>query len=190
MKNAITLIAIAGIASVVSAQSFSLDIIAPTEVAEGSVFTIEVTGDSDFGTHILSGAFSLTSGSGLIDSMTWTPADWSTFNQDDGYAGNGNYNQVGFGQLILNIPGLDVPGEGSELGGVIGSFQISLVSSGTGVIDIQLLHGDPYTLESINMSKAYGVNYNTTRSNRGFTDLDPVTVNVIPAPSAMALLGL
>ena len=126
MKNAITLIAIAGMASVASAQNFSLDISGPSEVDEGAVFTMTVTGDSDFGTHMLGGGFSLTTGSALISDMSWTPASWSGFNEDGGYAGGGNYGGVVFGQLLLPIPGFDTPAAGSELGGEIGSFQVTL----------------------------------------------------------------
>ncbi|MBL4699074.1 MAG: hypothetical protein JKX70_09610, partial [Phycisphaerales bacterium] len=77
MKSTIALVAIAGFAAAASAQNFSLSISAPTTVVEGAVFTIDITGDADTGTHMLGGGFSLSSGSGLIDNITWTPADWS-----------------------------------------------------------------------------------------------------------------
>ena len=186
MKNALTLIAIAGMASVASAQNFSLTISAPTFVDEGAVFTIDVSGDADIGTHMLGGSFSLSSGSGLISNMTWTAASWSSFNEEDGYSGNGDYGSVVFGQLILpGIPPFDQGAPGSELGGIIGSFQITLVAEGTGDIVFSLNAEDPFTLETIDPSNGDGGN-----SADGNLTLNGATVTVTPAPSALALLGL
>ena len=187
MKNTLTLIAIAGIASAASAQNFSLSIVgAPTTVAEGAVFSFDVTGDADVGTHMLGGAFSMTSGSALISSMTWTPAAWSSFNTDGGYAGNGDYNAVVFGQLIIpGVPPFNVAAPGSELGGVIGTFQVTLAATGSGVIDFALVGESPFSLESIDPATGAGGN-----SSQGQLALNGASVNVTPAPSALALLGL
>ena len=189
MKNALTLIAIAGIASAASAQNFSLSIVdAPTTVAEGAVFSFDVIGDSDIGTHMLGGSFSMTSGSALISSMTWTPASWSAFNTDGGYAGNGDYNAVVFGQLVIaGVPPFDVPAAGSELGGVIGTFQVTLAATGSGLIDFALVGESPFSLESIDPTTGAGAN-----SSQGTLTLNGASVQVgtVPAPSALALLGL
>jgi len=186
MKNALTLIAIAGIASVASAQSFSLTITdAPATVAEGAVFSFDVVGDASVGTHMLGGSFSMTSGSALISSMTWTPASWSAFNTDGGYAGGGDYNAVVFGQLIIpGVPPFNVAAPGSELGGVIGTFQITL-GAGSGVIDFALVGESPFSLESIDPATGAGGN-----SGNGDLTLNGASVTVTPAPSALALLGL
>ena len=102
MKNAVALIAVAGMASVAAAQNFSIDLTpSASSVAEGTSFTVSVYGNADQGTHLLGGEFSLVSGSGLIDSMTWSNAAWSGFNTDGGYAGGGDYNSVIFGQLVI-----------------------------------------------------------------------------------------
>jgi hypothetical protein len=85
-----------------------------SSTVEGGSFTVTVFGDADTGSHLLGGAFGLSSDSALIDSMSWTNAAWSAFNTDGGYAGNGNYNEVIFGQLV--IPGIFPPAPGSELG--------------------------------------------------------------------------
>ncbi len=187
MKNALTLIAIAGIASAASAQNWSLSISnAPATVAEGSVFSFDVIGDSDVGTHMLGGSFSMTSGSALIASMTWTPASWSAFNTDGGYAGNGDYNAVVFGQLVIpGVPPFDVPAPGSELGGVIGTFQVTLVGAGFGDIDFALVGESPFSLETLDPITGAGGN-----SSEGQLALTGATVTVTPAPSALALLGL
>ncbi len=127
----------------------------------------------------------MTSGSGLIDSMTWTPASWSAFNEDAGYAGNGDYNGVVFGQLLLPIPGFDQPAAGSELGSAIGSFEIVL-GAGVGVIDFQLVAASPFTLEAVDVDNGLA----TAQDNTGALTLGAHSVTVTPAPSAMALLGL
>ena len=189
MKNALTLIAVAGIASVASAQNYSLSISgAPATVAEGAVFSFDVIGDSDVGTHMLGGSFSMTSGSALIADMTWTPASWSAFNTDGGYAGNGDYNAVVFGQLVIpGVPPFDQPAPGSELGGVIGTFQVTLVAAGSGVIDFALVGESPFSLETIDPATGAGGN-----SSQGQLALNGASIQVgtVPAPSALALLGL
>ena len=185
MKSTIALVAIAGFAAAASAQNFSLSINAPMEVAEGAVFTIDVIGDADTGTHMLGGGFSLTSGSGLIANIAWTPADWSAFNTDNGYAGNGDHAGVIFGQLLIfGIPGFDVPAEGSALGSSIGTFQITL-GAGFGDINFELNAASPFSLQSYNESDGA-----TSSSADGQLALNGATVTVTPAPSALALLGL
>ena len=185
MKNAVALIAVAGIASVAAAQNFSLSMTpSVTSTGQGGSFTVTVFGDADVGTHFSGGAFALSSDSALIDSMTWSPAAWSAFNTDGGYAGNGNYNEVIFGQLVL--PPVFLPGAGSELGSALGSFQVNLVAEGAGVIDFQLIAstGD-FSLQSVD--SASGALFD---DSNGQLSLGGGSVTVTPAPSALALLGL
>jgi len=185
MKNAVALIAVAGIASVAAAQNFSLSMTpSVSQTVEGGNFTVTVYGDADMGSHILGGAFGLSSDSALIDSMTWSPAAWSAFNTDGGYAGNGNYNEVIFGQLV--IPGIFPPAPGSELGEAIGSFQVNLAASGAGIIDFQLVAstGD-FSLQSVD-----SVSGALADDSQGQLSLGSARVTVTPAPSALALLGL
>ena len=185
MKNAVALIAVAGIASAATAQNFSLSMTpSVSETVEGGSFTVTVFGDSDQGTHLLGGEFVLTSGSGLIDTMTWSNAAWSAFNTDNGYAGNGDYNSVIFGQLV--IPGIFPPAPNSELGQAIGSFQVDLVASGTGMIDFQLVAGGgDFTLQTVD-----SVSGDLFDDRNGQLSLGSGRVTVTPAPSALALLGL
>lgn len=185
MKNAVALIAVAGIASVAAAQNFSLTVVpSTTSVAEGGTFTLSVYGDADQGTHILGGAFSMSSDSALVDSMSWSNAAWSAFNTDGGDAGNGNYNEVIFGQLV--IPGIFPPAAGSELGSLIGSFQVNLAAAGAGIIDFQLnASTGPFSLQSVD-----SVSGNLFDNSNGQLSLGSTRVTVTPAPSALALLGL
>lgn len=182
-------VAIAGLAAAASAQeTFSLSIIgAPTTVDTSmgaATFTLDIVGDSSFGTHYLGGAFTIVSNSSLVTNMTWTPAAWSVFNTDDGYAGNGNYTQTIFGQLVL--PPFFPPNPGSELGALIGSYQVTV--EGDGLLDFSLLGGVPFSLEAVDE-----VTGQTARSLDGILTLNgasTITVGTVPAPSAMALLGL
>ena len=185
MKNAVALIAVAGIASVAAAQNFSLTVVpSTTSVAEGGTFTLSVYGDADQGTHMLGGAFSMSSDSALVDSISWSNAAWSLFNTNGGDAGNGNYNEVIFGQLV--IPGIFPPAAGSELGGLIGSFQVNLAAAGAGLIDFQLnASTGPFSLQSVD-----SVSGNLFDNSNGQLSLGSTRVTVTPAPSALALLGL
>ena len=181
MKNAVALIAVAGIASVAAAQNFSIDLTpSASSVAEGTSFTVSVYGNADQGTHLLGGEFSLVSGSGLIDSMSWSNAAWSGFTTDGGYAGGGDYNSVIFGQLV--IPPIFPPAPGSELGQAIGSFTIS--GEGTGTVNFALTAGSPFTLEAVDSVSG------ATQNDGGAISLGSVDISFVPAPSAMALLGL
>ncbi|HCT45172.1 MAG TPA: hypothetical protein DF699_08165 [Phycisphaerales bacterium] len=186
----IALAAVAGLATVASAGAdFSLTLVPSAmtvDVSGGAAtITIDVIGDSSFGTHMLGGAFTLGSSNALVTDMAWSPASWSSFNTDDGYAGNGNYNQVIFGQLVIpGVPPFDVPAAGSDLGSSIGSFTVTF-DGGSGIVDFGLTAGSPFTLEAIDVNTG-----GTFQSADGSLSLNGASVNVIPAPSAMALLGL
>lgn len=185
----IAIAAIAGFAAAASAgSSFSLSIAGAPMTVDTSMgaatFTVDVIGDSSFGTHMLGGAFSLTSGSSNVLAMAWTPAAWSAFNTDNGYAGGGDYNTVIFGQLVIpGVPPFDQPAPGSELGSAIGSFQITV--EGAGVLDLSLNAASPFSLEVIDL-----VSGTTANSSSGSLNLNGASINLVPAPSAMALLGL
>ena len=187
MKNTVALIAVAGLASVAAAQNFDLTIVSSeTSVANGESFTLTVYGDASAGTHMLGGGFSLNSDSALVGNMSWDSASWDAFPTDGGYAGNGNYNAVIFGQLVIpGVPPFDVPAAGSELGEAIGTFTVTAADSGEGVITFQLGEESPFTLQSIDINS--GLLYDSTA---GELSLGSVDVRVTPAPSALALLGL
>lgn len=186
MKHLVICSALAGLASTAFAQDFSLSLIGPSSVTSNSVFTIDVVGDSSFGTHMLGGGFALEANSNAIDNMTWTPASWSAFNEDsEGYLGGGNYGQVVFGQLLLPIPGFDVPAAGSELGGIIGSFQVTMNSEHWTVIDFNLIASSPFTLEAVDIDNGLS----TAQDVDGQLTLNGLSI-FIPAPSSVALLGL
>lgn len=180
--------AVAGCASLCSAQDFSLTLVPEPVVQDcpdGS-FTLSVYGDSIFGSHLLGGAFGLEIGDGseFITDITWTNAAWSAFNTDGGYAGNGVYNQVVFGQLV--IPGIFPPAPGSENGSLIGSFFVQMDPAiGDFSINFQLVAGSPFTLETVD-----AVTGDTYQSSSGNLTLGSATVSVIPAPGVVSLLGM
>ena len=178
--------AVAGLAAAASAQDFSLTLVPSAMTVDTSMgaatFTVTAYGDASVGTHILGGAFGIAASSGAdtVQDMSWANAAWSAFNTDGGYAGNGNYNQVVFGQLV--IPGIFPPAAGSELGSAIGSFTVTVDGAGTLVLDMTA--GSPFSLESVDAVSG------ATANDGGSASLGSATINVVPAPSAMALLGL
>ena len=185
MNNFVVVCAsVAGLASVAAAQNFSLSLVPNVSTIEpGGAFTLSVYGDADVGTHLLGGAFSLESNGECITSMQWTNAAWSSFNTDGGFAGNGDYNQVVFGQLV--IPGIFPPAPGSELGSLIGTFTVQLDPGlGDVWIDFQLVAGSPFTLETVDAATGQ-----TFQSNGGSLSLGSASVGLIPAPGALTILG-
>lgn len=189
MKNAITLIACAGLTAVASAQDFSITMDGPagTGLSSSSTFTIDVFGDASVGTHLMGGGFlvdAFTTGFEILD-MSWTAAAWSQFNTDDGHAGGGNYNQVIVGQLVIpGVPPFDIPAIGSEIGGLLGSFQIQVGQlTGAWSIDLELIATDPFALEVIDINT--GTSFQSSSGNLTLTGFHAA----VPAPSAFALLG-
>ena len=198
MKNAIKLIAAAGFATVGFASvasagtggTFTLSVVgAPATVdttAGDVVLTFDVTGDATVGTHILGGSYYLRSDSAFVTAMQWTNPSWSAFPTDPGYQGNGNYGQVIFGQLVIvGVPPFDVAAPGSELGGSLGSWQVTIAQGSIGTLDLRIDLGLPFSLETIDMTT--GASY---QNIDGVTVSNGASINLVPAPSAMALLGL
>ena len=186
MKRTATAIALAGFATCVIAQDFSLFFVGPSEVMENSSFQVDVYGDASVGTHILGGSFGINSALNNFEvlGMTWTPADWSAFNTDGGYAGDGNYNSVVFGQLV--IPGIFPPAAGSELGARIGTLDIQTGNFGSfWSIEMSFVAGDPFTLETVDE-----VSGETFQSSNGNLTLGTFSAKFIPAPGSLAMLAM
>lgn len=192
MKNTLALIAVAGIATVASAQSGSLSMTSSAASVDTSgaaaTFTLSVWGDADFGTHIGGGGFALsaTGGAGIVTSMAASVPAWGALGfEDNGAAGDGNYNAVIFGQLIF--PPIIAPSADSALGNgavLLATFSVTAAADSTGTIDWSTADaGGDFVLEIYDEADA-----SFTRLTS--VDFGGVSVNVVPAPSAMALLGL
>ncbi len=188
-KQHIIAMTLAGIAVSVSGHEFSLIVSATaTDIGlSGTYVELNVYGDASVGTHMVGGAFSLSSDSSSITSMRWVPADWSMFNSDGGYAGNGNYNEVVFGQLLIpNAPPFDMPAPGSDLGNLIGTFMVNFLDPGSdGIIDFQLLAGNQFTLEVID--EHIGEFYNDLGND---LELGSFRLYATPSPSSVALIAI
>ena len=150
-------------------------------------FTIEVVGDASVGTHLLGGSYALETNSPFVTAMQWTNPSWSAFPTDGGYQGNGNCGQVIFGQLVIvGVPPFDVAAPGSELGGSLGSFQITIAQNIPYLyLQLDLVAQSPFTLEVID-----AVTGETFKSSDGNLILNGATYNTIPAPASCVLLGL
>jgi len=181
----IILLSMSGFATAASAQNFSLTLVPSAQTIDTSAgavtITMSVIGDADIGTHMLGGAFSMVSNSPYVQDMTWAPASWSQFNTDGGYAGNGNYNEVVYGQLLNGGPFSPKPD--SALGMPIGMFEITM--SGIGEVQFDLVEGTPYTLQTVDAN--IGTLHNNTD---GTLSLGSASINLVPTPGALSMLGL
>ena len=186
MKNIVTVIAFSGLVATASAQDFSLSMVRGGDVFSTTTITIDVVGDASVGTHMLGGRFGLsTNSNSLVSDITWTAASWSNFNSDSGYDGEGNFDEIAFGQLVLpGVPPFDVPEVGSDLGQRIGSFQVQLSEPLTLMngIDFSFVIYSPLSLLVIDIDTGTSID-NTI----GALTLNGLSV---PAPSSLALLGL
>lgn len=188
-KHHITAIALAGVAVSASGYDFTLMVTATsTDIGlYGTYVELNVYGDAIVGTHMVGGAFALNSGSASITSMRWIPADWSMFNTDGGYAGNGNYNEVIFGQILIpDVPPFDTPAPGSGLGNLIGTFEIDFYHPGAdGIIDFQLVAGDPFSLQVFDVHT--GEFYNDSGVD---LELGSFRLYATPSPSSASLIAI
>ncbi len=195
MKNAFTLIAVAGIASASTAQTGSLSIVPSAMTVDSTTttsFTLSVYGDADFGTAIAAGRFSLSAvgGAGIVTDMSFSVVDWATLLEDQGHAGDGNYADVAFGQLVF--PPFFPPADDSLLGDepvYLGSFAVTIAADSIGVIDWSTGGGDGDTVMEI-FTDIGGGGFFFTQLTELEMNFGGASVNVVPAPSAMALLGL
>ena len=193
MKSTLTLVAVAGLASAAAAQSGSLSIVASastvfTTGAAASV-TLAVYGDADFGTAISGGGFALNAagGAGIVSGMSATGTAWGALGHMDlGDAGDGNYNGLVFGQFIFP-PALPAHAD-SLLGNgpvLLGTFNVSIEADSAGMIDWSTAGGvGDFTLE------VFDVQTGSFTALIAEVSHGAASVNVVPAPSAMALLGL
>jgi len=190
MKKSLTVLALAGLATGAMGQDFSLSLIANASTIDttgGAVtFTMTVIGDASVGTHMLGGAFSLESNGDCIANMQWNNASWSAFNTDGGFAGDGDYNEVIFGQLVIpGVPPFDVPAAGSDLGMAIGSFTVTMEAGvGDFPIEFNLVEASPFSLEVLDLGTG-----NTFNSSQGNLTLNGATLNVVPNPSTISVFG-
>ena len=188
MNHALPIIVLAVLSfSAVAQEEFSItfgDI--NGTVTTGAVLSVEVFGDSTFGTHMMGGGFgvsAITNNFEILD-MNWSNAGWSAFNTDGGHNGGGNYESVIFWQLLgTGVPPFDQPATGSEIGNRIGTFQIEVGQLGSfWSLDLQIVEvaSFPFSLEVL--ENHYGIIMNDTQGN---LTLGSASVEFIPAPSGL-----
>ncbi len=192
MKNAIALAAVAGLATAASAQSWSLSISgAPASIntTVTTVFTVDVIATADFGTHVAGGAFELdsTGADAAVVNVDASASMWAAIGENDrGYLGNGDHAGLVFGQVIFP-PFLNPAPESAFANGdvIVGSLVIEVLAGSTGLLNLNLAADgqSPFGLEI--WDEATG-----EFNNAGAGSYGSASVNLVPAPSAMALLGL
>jgi hypothetical protein len=201
MKKTLVCAAVAGLATAASAQTGSLSIVASSATVDWTMtatFTLSIFADADFGTHITGGAISINAtgvGSGAVTDMVGSAEPWGLLGEEDfGYAGGGVYNGLIFGQIVF-LPFLQ-PDAGSALGSgpvMVASIQVTIAPGTDGSIDFTL-GGivDAFALEVIDVDANPGGNPPgvTTQLFDADVSFGSTKVNLVPAPSAMALLGL
>jgi len=193
MKSSIALVAIAGFAAAATAQTGSLSIVASASTVDSTTstsLTLAVYGDADFGTAISGGGFALSAagGAGVVTGMSVSVPAWGLLGfADQGDGGNGNYNGVIFGQLIfppfLPADPASLLGNGPVL---LANFQVSIAANSSGLVEWTTAGGvGDFVFEVFTDDGASGSFTQLTS-----VDFGGASVNVVPAPSAMALLGL
>ena len=184
-NRTVVVLGLCGLASSALAQNFSLTLVPSAQTIDTSAgavtMTMTVFGDADVGTHMWEGAFAIESDSSNVIDMSWTPALWSAFNVDGGFAGNGNYNEIIFGHLTLG--GIFPPFPGSELGMEIGSFEVTL--SGTGLVEFELLPGSMFTLEIVDQ-----ITGNLFYDTNGTLSLESTQLQLVPSSSVGSVLAV
>ncbi len=199
MRKSIVMAAVAGVASAASAQTASLSIVASQSVVNSAVttsITLAIYADADFATNVAGAAFTLgaTGGAGVVDGMALgSVPTWGGLGEGDlGDGGDGNYNGVIMGQIIF-LPFIE-PDPASALGSgpvLIANMVVTIVAGSTGVIDWTVGGGiGTFALELFDAN----ANPDGNPPGESFQIAAPVfgseQVTVIPAPSALALLGL
>ena len=201
MKNAIALAAVAGIASAAAAQTASLSIVASQSVVDSTMtssITLSVYADADFGTHVTGAAITMgaAGGAGVVDSMSanaYGTSDWQALGFDDfGDGGDGNHNGLVLGQVVF-LPFIQ-PAAESALGNgpvFLGSFTVGIVANSSGIVDWTVGGGiGTFALELIDVNANPGDNPPGETFQIAAPDFGSARVTVVPAPSAMAVLGL
>ncbi len=184
-NRTVVVLGLCGLASSALAQNFSLTLVPSVLTIDTSggaaTVTVTVIGDADVGDYLLNGSFGIESNSASVIDMQWEPADWSQFNDDGGHAGNGNYNQVIFGQLLSNF---FPPPDSSLFGNPIGAFQVTFAEGSIGRVDMSFVEGMPYTLSTIGWPSL-----DEYESSDGNLTLNGITLTLVPSPGAASLLA-
>ena len=153
--------------------------------------TLAVYGDADFGTAIAGGEFALDGNGplGMVSNMLGTSAAWGALGfQDNGYAGNNDYNGLIFGQLIF--PPFINPDPASMLGNgpvLVGTVTVTFEQFAFGFYTWDAIAGNgDFMLEIYTDDGGAGVFSQLTAAD---IDLGSASVFIFPSPSSLALLG-
>lgn len=190
MKLPVCIALLSSFSAPVLAQSYILRIEGgpdSIDLSSGSAsFSIDVIGDAEegLGSHMLWGSFGvIATGNATIESMTWQSAPWSEFTHNGGYAGEGLYNSIEFGQFARLSSQLR---DGSELGQRIGTFEITLNQGASldGSFSFELFV-DPFQIGLSTIEASTNASYYSTPET---LVLEGFTTNIVPAPGSSVLI--
>lgn len=191
--RSVVLASLCGLASAAAAQSGSFSIvpsIATIDFTVSTSFTLAIFADADFGTHIVGGEIALEGffQSDLVTDMVGESAAWGNLGENDrGYAGNGDYAGLVFGQLVF--PPFIPPSAESALGNgsvFVGTISVTVPTNmffsvgWTGVGGL----GD-FALEVYDDADG-----SFTQLTADQVDFGSASIQVIPSAPSGALLGI
>jgi len=195
MKTALIFLAASGLASSAFGQSATLSIVPSVAIWDTTIsttYTLSVYAEADFGTAISGGEFAIAGFGNAapgVTGMVGQAAAWGALGfQDNGYAGNGNYNGMIFGQLIF--PPFIPPAPGSMLGNgpvLLGSITVTLEANTFGWLEFATAAGmGDFVLEIYTDDGGGG----TMTQLTGADIIHDSVVVMMPSPSTFALFGL
>lgn len=200
MKKTVVMAAVAGVASAAAAQTATLSIVASQSVVDStatSSITLSVFADADFATHVTGAAFTLNAsgGAGVVGATTQSSvAAWGALGQDDfGDMGDGNHAGTIMGQITF-LPFIQ-PDAASALGNgpvFIGSFTVDIIADSEGIVNwaAGAIDMAEFMVELIDVNANPGANPPGEIYKILAPQVQGATVEVIPTPSSIALLGL
>ena len=185
MKNAIAIAAIAGLASAATAQSLSVNIdFGATSINVGETTTVTMTADfTGTGTAYMSVAnFSLVGDNGLATASGVALGGW---NMAALGAATGSADGAGISGIKIQQQALFGAVDTTASGLLIASWTVT--ADAAGVLSYSGVDGAPFSFGINDADNSFGspVSYDVSVIGG-----ERLTITAVPAPSAMALLGL
>lgn len=185
MKNAIAIAALAGLASAATAQSLSVNIeFGATSIQVGQSTTVTMTADfTGTGTPYMSVAnFSVVGDDSLATASGVVLGDW---NMAALGAATGDALGAGVANIKISQQALFGTPDTTSSGLLIASWTVT--ADAEGVLSYSGVDGAPFSFGINDADNSFG---SATQYDVSVIGQNALTITAVPAPSAMALLGL